>query len=131
MRLLLDTQIFLWWLSDSRRLGKSARELIESADEVYVSAASIVECELKIEAGLLEADLQELFRGIAASGFKELPVRARAAADAATLRNAEGADGFDRLLVSQAMGEPLRFLTANAALKQYSELVEVSGVASS
>ena len=41
MRLLLDTQIFLWWLSDSRKLGKPARELIESADEVYVSAASI------------------------------------------------------------------------------------------
>ena len=80
MRLLLDTQIFLWWLSDSRKLGKPARELIEAADEVYVSAASIVECELKIEAGLLEADLQELFRGIAASGFKELPVRARPAA---------------------------------------------------
>jgi PIN domain nuclease of toxin-antitoxin system len=129
MRLLIDTQIFLWWLGDSRKLGKPARELIEAADEVYVSAASIVECELKIEAGLLEADLQELFRGIAASGFKELPVRARPAAAAATLERAPGADGFDRLLVSQAMAEPLRFLTANQALKQYSELVELASVA--
>jgi PIN domain nuclease of toxin-antitoxin system len=126
MRLLLDTQIFLWWLADSRKLGKPARELIEEADEVYVSAASIVECELKIEAGLLEADLQELFRGIAASGFKELPVRARPAAAAAALKHAEGADGFDRLLVSQAIAEPLRFLTSNEVLKQYSELVEVA-----
>jgi len=126
MRLLLDTQIFLWWLADSRKLARPARELIEEADEVYVSAASIVECELKIEAGLLEADLQELFRGIAASGFKELPVRARPAAAAAALKQAEGADGFDRLLVSQAMAEPLRFLTSNEALKQYSELVEVT-----
>ena len=129
MRLLLDTQIFLWWLSDSRKLGKPARELIEAADEVYVSAASIVECELKIEAGLLEADLQELFRGIAASGFKELPVRARPAAAAAALERAPGADGFDRLLVSQAIAEPLRFLTANEALKPYSELVELASVA--
>ena len=127
MRLLLDTQIFLWWLADSRRLAKSARELIESADEVYVSAASIVECELKIEAGLLEADPEELVRGIAASGFKELPVRAAPAAAAGSLKRATGADGFDRLLVSQAMSEPLRFLTANEALKQYSELVEVAG----
>lgn len=126
MRLLLDTQIFLWWLADSRKLAKPARELIEGADEVYVSAASIVECELKIEAGLLEADLQELFRGIAASGFKELPVRARPAASAAGLKHAPGADGFDRLLVSQAISEPLRFLTANEVLKQYSELVEVA-----
>ncbi len=129
MRLLLDTQIFLWWLADSRKLGKPARELIEGADEVYVSAASIVECEFKIEAGLLEADPQELVRGIAASGFKELPVRARPAAAAASLKPAPGADGFDRLLVSQAMAEPLRFLTANEVLKQYSELVEVAGAA--
>ena len=37
-----------------------------------------------------------------------------------------GADFFDRLLVAQAMSEPLRFLTANAALRGYSELVEVA-----
>jgi PIN domain nuclease of toxin-antitoxin system len=129
MRLLIDTQIFLWWLIDSRKLGKPARELIEGADEVYVSAATLVECELKIEAGLLEADLQELFRGIAASGFKELPVRARPAAAAASLNRTPGADGFDRLLVSQAIAEPLRFLTANETLKQYSELVEVAAPA--
>ena len=65
--------------------------------------------------------------GIAGSGFKELPVRARPAAAAAGLMPAAGADGFDRLLVSQAMAEPLRFLTANESLQQYSELVEVAG----
>lgn len=125
MRLLLDTQIFLWWLADSRRLGKAARERIEAADEVFVSAASIVECEQKIAAGLLEADAEELARGITASGFTELPVRARPAAAAASLKRLEGADFFDRLLVAQALAEPLRFLTANPALKGYSELVEL------
>jgi PIN domain nuclease of toxin-antitoxin system len=126
MRLLLDTQIFLWWLADSRKLAKATRDRIETADEVYVSAASIVECEQKIAAGLLEGDPDELVRGIAASGFKELPVRAQPAAAAASLKPVEGADFFDRLLIAQAMSEPLRFLTANAALKPYSELVEVA-----
>jgi PIN domain nuclease of toxin-antitoxin system len=126
MRLLLDTQIFLWWLADSRKLGKATRERIEAADEVFVSAASIVECEQKISAGLLEADADELARGITASGFTELPVRARPAAAAASLKKLDGADFFDRLLVAQAMGEPLRFLTANAVLKGYSELVELA-----
>jgi PIN domain nuclease of toxin-antitoxin system len=129
MRLLLDTQVFLWWLADSRKLGKTARERIEAADEVYVSAASIVECEAKIAAGLLEADAEELANGIRASGFLELPVRARPAAAAATLKALDGVDFFDRLLVAQAMTEPLRFLTSNVALKQYSELVEVAGAA--
>jgi PIN domain nuclease of toxin-antitoxin system len=126
MRLLLDTQIFLWWLADSRKLKPSVRERIEGADEVYVSAASIVECEQKIASGLLEGDPQELVRGIKASGFTELPVRARPAAAAAALKPVEGSDFFDRLLVAQAMSEPLRFLTANPALAQYSELVEVT-----
>jgi PIN domain nuclease of toxin-antitoxin system len=126
MRLLLDTQIFLWWLADSRKLKPAMRERIEAADEVFVSAASIVECEQKISAGLLEADAEELARGIVASGFTELPVRARPAAAAASLKRLEGADVFDRLLVAQAMAEPLRFLTANAALAQYSELVELA-----
>ena len=125
MRLLLDTQIFLWWLADSRKLGKAARERIEGADEVFVSAASIVECEQKIVAGLLDADADELVRGIGASGFTELPVRAQPAAAAASLKPVAGADFFDRLLIAQAMSEPLRFLTANGALKQYSELVEL------
>jgi PIN domain nuclease of toxin-antitoxin system len=126
MRLLLDTQIYLWWLADSRKLGKAARERIESADEVYVSAASIVECEQKIAAGLLDGDAEELASGIRASGFLELPVRVRPAATAASLARVEGADFFDRLLVAQAMTEPLRFLTANGVLKQYSELVDVA-----
>jgi PIN domain nuclease of toxin-antitoxin system len=124
MRLLLDTQVFLWWLAESRRLTKAVREQIEAADEVYVSAASIIECEAKIAAGLLDADAEEVARGIRASGFLELPVRVRAAAAAGSLKRLPEADFFDRLLVAQAMAEPLRFLTANAALKQYSELVD-------
>ncbi|HUQ09562.1 MAG TPA: type II toxin-antitoxin system VapC family toxin [Steroidobacteraceae bacterium] len=131
MRLLLDTQVFLWWLADSRRLGKAARERIEAADEVYVSAASIVECEAKIAAGLLEGDVEEVARGIRASGFLELPVRVRAAAAAGSLKKMPEADFIDRLLVAQAMAEPLKLLTANAALKSYSELVEVAGASTS
>ena len=126
MRLLLDTQVFLWWLADSRKLGKPARDRIESADEVYVSAASIVECEAKVAAGVLDADTDEVARAIRGSGFQELPVRVRAAAAAASLKRVADADFFDRLLVAQAMSEPLHFLTTNAALKQYSELVEVT-----
>ena len=62
---------------------------------------------------------------IGASGFTELPVRAQPAAAAASLKPVAGADFFDRLLIAQAMSEPLRFLTANGALQEYSELVEL------
>jgi PIN domain nuclease of toxin-antitoxin system len=131
VRLLLDTQVFLWWLAESRKLTRTIRDRIEAADEVYVSAASIIECEAKIAAGLLDADAEEVARGIRASGFLELPVRVRAAAAAGSLKRLPDADFFDRLLVAQAMSEPLRLLTANAVLRDYSELVEVAGASTS
>jgi PIN domain nuclease of toxin-antitoxin system len=56
----------------------------------------------------------------------ELPVRVNPAAAAALLPRRPEADFFDRLLVAQAMAEPLHFLTSNAALKPYSELVELA-----
>lgn len=41
MRLLLDTQIALWALTDSPRLGGLANDLIaDPANEVYVSTAT-------------------------------------------------------------------------------------------
>ncbi|MGI4985736.1 MAG: hypothetical protein ACRYGL_20790 [Janthinobacterium lividum] len=39
MRLLLDTHVYLWSVSDDRALTKAGRELIQAAEEVYVSSA--------------------------------------------------------------------------------------------
>jgi PIN domain nuclease of toxin-antitoxin system len=35
-------------------------------------------------------------------------------------------DPFDRLLIAQAMLEPLRFLTADASLRPYTDLVTLA-----
>jgi PIN domain nuclease of toxin-antitoxin system len=126
MRLLIDTQIYLWWLADSRKLSKDARQLIQVADEVFVSAASIWESEQKQSRGLLEASIDELARAIVTCGFVELPVRAKHAAAAHGLPCPAGIDALDRLLLAQATSEPLRFLTSNIALASMSDLVIVN-----
>lgn len=77
MRLLLDTQLYLWFLANSNRLSRAARKEIDVADEVCVSAASIWEATIKLALGKLKVDLEKLIEGITASGFKELPVFAR------------------------------------------------------
>ncbi|MCK7493187.1 MAG: PIN domain-containing protein [Comamonadaceae bacterium] len=51
MRLLLDTHVFMWAAIDSKKLGRSAREAILAADEVYVSAASMWEIAIKAALG--------------------------------------------------------------------------------
>jgi PIN domain nuclease of toxin-antitoxin system len=122
MRLLLDTHIFLWAVAGSPRLKPAARRLIESAEQVYVSAASIWEVAIKARLGKIEADPQALAEAIAASGFLELAVRATHAAGVAQLA-AHHSDPFDRLLVAQALAEPLKLVTADAALLRYGDIV--------
>lgn len=124
MRLLLDTQVYLWCLSDSRRLSGAARREIESAEAVFVSAASIWEACIKAAIGKLRADPAELLAGIEDSGFEELPVRAAHAARVATLPSFHK-DPFDRLLVAQAISEPLAMITSDPLLSQYSDVVRV------
>ena len=122
MRLLLDTHIFLWAVSGSGQLKPHARQLISSADDVFISSASIWEIAIKARLGKVTADPDELVLAIDRSGFQELPVRAAHAAMVGRL-DMHHNDPFDRLLVAQAISEPLRLLTADAALKPYSELV--------
>lgn len=124
MRLLLDTHIFLWAVSGSRQLKASARNLIESADEVYVSAASIWEVAIKARLGKIEADPHELAAAIEPSGFLELPVSTVHAAGVERLE-LHHTDPFDRLLIAQALVEPLRLLTADEVLAAYTDLVVV------
>lgn len=124
MNLLLDTQIYLWFLADSRKLSKKAKSRIEATDGVFVSAASIWEVAIKIGIGKLSARCDDVIAGIDASGFVELPVLSRHGALVSTMPH-HHRDPFDRLLLAQAMAEPMRLMTADAALRRYSELVEL------
>ena len=124
MRLLLDTQIYLWFLADSARLSKAAKHEIQQADEVFVSAASIWEASIKAALGKLAVEPTKLVEGILASGFTEMPIQAAHGVLASALPP-HHRDPFDRMLVAQAMGEPAHLLTSDSLLSQYSELVRL------
>lgn len=122
MRFLLDTHVFLWVVSDSERLNADARRLLAGADAIFVSSASIWEIAIKSGLGKLDADPERMLSAIAETGFEELPVLGRHAAAVAQLPLLHR-DPFDRLLVAQAITEPMRLLSGNPQLKPYSELV--------
>ena len=117
MRVLLDTQIFLWFLADSPKLKSKARTAIKAADEVYVSAAWMWEAAIKVSIGKLDVAPASLHAGIDASGFVELPVRVIHAVAVASLP-AHHRDPFDRMLVAQAMHEPMALFTADPFLSR-------------
>jgi PIN domain nuclease of toxin-antitoxin system len=122
MRLLLDTHVYYWSFYERLRLSKLALTLIDGAEEIFVSSASIWEIAIKVRLGKMKADPRELLNYLDESGFQELPVFSRHAILVADLPM-HHTDPFDRLLIAQAISEPLHLLTADAQLSQYSELV--------
>jgi PIN domain nuclease of toxin-antitoxin system len=122
MKVLLDTHIVCWHYYEPKRLPEKARQIILAAEAVFLSSASIWEIAMKARLGKINANPQRVFERIAASGFYELPVYARHAVKAADLPLYH-ADPFDRILIAQAISEPLHLLTADPQLKQYSDLV--------
>ena len=124
MRLLLDTHIFLWCIKGDAHITKAIKCKLMQASEVYVSSASIWEATIKIKLKKLDVDVDEMVMAISKSGFQELPITALHAAAVAKLPPIHR-DPFDRILVAQALSEPLIFITADSLLKEYSDLVEI------
>jgi len=123
VRVLLDTHLLLWALSAPARLPPAARRLIQGAD-VYVSAASIWEISIKAALGKLTADPNEVLAALEPAGFLGLPIAGEHAARVASLPPVHR-DPFDRLLIAQALVEPMRLLTDDNVLGAYGEIVTV------
>lgn len=117
MTLLLDTQVAVWWLVGSRRLGGSARKLLaESA--CVLSAASVWEVAIKHRLGKLPVG-PALFRDrLLAAGAEMLAVSDTHAIETAALPRHHD-DPFDRLLIAQARVEKLRAVSADKAWRDY------------
>ena len=126
MRLLLDTHVALWALTDHKNLGKRARELLmDAANEVFFSAATV--WEIAIKHALARRDMPvsaaEAHKLFIEAGYVELPVLANHAAAVESL-STHHADPFDRMLVAQAQVEPMKLLTHDRQLLAYGAMVE-------
>ncbi len=115
--LLLDTQVAIWWLVGSRRLGGPARKLLaESA--CVLSAASVWEVAIKHRLGKLRVG-PALFRDrMIAAGAEMLAVSDGHAIETAALPRHHD-DPFDRMLIAQARVERLRAVSADKAWRDY------------
>jgi len=127
MRILLDTHFLLWAVGPPTLLSNTIRSVLEDPlNEIIFSAVSILE--IAIKAALGREDFLARPDGVAQaalrSGFQALPLSWQDAASVVHLPH-HHRDPFDRVLVAQAMALPARFLTADAQLTRYSELVWV------
>jgi len=122
MRILLDTQCWLWWFLLPERLSAGARDVIADAREpLYLSAASSWEIAIKV--GLRKLKLPDLPARyvparLAEQGMSSLPVEHAHALRVADLPPLHS-DPFDRLLVAQAQVERMTIMTADAQVLAY------------
>ena len=128
MRLLLDTCTFLWLYTDSDKVSKAAAAaFLHPENERFLSVVSAWEIATKYSLGKLALPRTPEYYIAEArekSGVESLPLDEESAFQSARLPRIHG-DPFDRMLVAQALTEPMHLLTHDAALAAYSELVIV------
>lgn len=126
MRLLLDTHVTLWAVAADSRLPAKARDLIlDPGNMIHVSAASVWEIAIKhaLARGVpndMPVSGQEALVYFEAAGYVLLPISPQHAAAVEALPPLH-ADPFDRLLIAQALAEPLRLVTHDQTLARYGE----------
>ena len=120
MSLLIDTHVFLWFQSESTKLGDRLRETIAEEPDVYVSAAAFWEIAIKRRGGKLGFEGSPRAAALAA-GFLELPIDGEDAETAGGL-DWDNRDPFDRILVAHCLNRGLTLVTADSRLRSRTDI---------
>jgi PIN domain nuclease of toxin-antitoxin system len=122
VKLLLDTQCWLWWFSQPEKLNQETIELIASEKtEIWFSVASVWEIGIKVAIGKLQ--LPEPVDDYISSGMSQLGTRSLEITASHALRAASlplhHRDPFDRMLIAQAQIENMTIMSADSMFNQY------------
>ncbi len=122
MRILLDTHIFLWFITDDQRLPAALRDAIrERSNEVYLSVVSVWEAIVKHQLGklpLAEPPETYLPEQRKRHSISVLPIDEPSVSRLATLPSIHR-DPFDRMLVAQALEHDLTIATVDESISAY------------
>jgi PIN domain nuclease of toxin-antitoxin system len=122
VRLLLDSNALIWWVTEPGRLSRSAdRAIRDRKNEIVVTLVSLWEITIKIGKGRLPeigSTIQYLLDEVREQSFELLPLRAE---HLLALDNLEHhhRDPFDRLIVAQGIAERLPVVTNDPSFSQY------------
>jgi len=128
VRLLLDTHITLWMIVGDRRLPSRARMLVEDeTNDLVVSVASLWEISIKFGLGrkgpnAMPVSGPDALAYVREAGYELLDVKPEHAIAVQNLPPLH-ADPFDRLIVAQALVEPLRLITHDKTVASYADAI--------
>jgi len=118
MRYLIDTQVFIWLMEDSKKVSPGIRTLLQDPSiNVFISIASIWEIVIKQAKGRLKTP-KDIERTIHAVGFNVLPIEVSHVLGLKRLPD-HHKDPFDRILIAQAKIEDLTLITSDQKIWKY------------
>jgi PIN domain nuclease of toxin-antitoxin system len=122
MRVLVDTQTFLWALLKDHRLSATAKQVLTSKEhELYFSLVSLWEIAVKMKIGKLNtvgSSVTYVRDEMAEYGMELLPIRYEHILELERLP-LHHSEPFDRLLIAQAVAESLPILTHDEKFPLY------------
>ena len=116
-RLLLDTHVVLWWLTDDPTLSDAMKERIDQEIDVSVSVASVWEVAIKQARGKLKSG-SGLAQAIKDCELAMLEIGAHHAVEAGRLPDIHR-DPFDRMLIAQARIGRFALVTRDLVIRDY------------
>ena len=123
MRILLDTHVFLWFISGDAQLSTNVRDEIRNPDnEVYLSTVSVWEAIVKYQLGKLplpESPETYLPKQRELHQIASLALDESSVVQLAKLPPLHR-DPFDRMLICQALQHNLTIATVDSAVRAYS-----------
>ncbi len=123
MRILIDTQIFIWIFIEPYRFNGRARSFLEDTDtnQFYLSDVSPWEASIKYGLGKLKSpEAPEIFFGdrVRQASYKHLRIDLRHVTRVHSLPQ-KHRDPFDRLLITQAKVEDMTIVSDDRIFSEY------------
>ena len=122
MQVLLDTNAFLWWVTNDQKLSSTARNIIsDTQNDIFFSIVSAWEIVIKSQIGKLPLpDPPEIYipSRLSYYGFKTLSIKMKDVLQIGNLNNHHN-DPFDRLLIAQSQIRNLPIITADIKFRFY------------
>lgn len=115
---LIDTQIFIWWMEENKRLSPKIKSLIDDpTNRIFISVATPWEIVIKIKSGKLKVP-KNFAEFVMNEVFKVLPIQVNHVLHLRKLP-LHHKDPFDRILISQALIENLTLITSDRKIWKY------------
>lgn len=122
MRILLDTQIFLWVLTEPKRLGENTKLLLRSQkNQLYFSAASSWEICIKASLGKLPLpEPPDNYISSRMANLNILPLDVKHYHSFVVYKlPLHHRDPFDRILIATAIAENIYLVSADPKFRRY------------